>query len=330
MLRLIALALLTVFSYFSLKKVLNKSLTDKKNNYNCLEREYENGVRENLRLKTENSVLEKSVEDTIALYDITKEIRRTLDEGEIFKIFKEHLRKYIQAGDALLLKADADLTKYKDHILFPLVIENDIIGYLASSGIQPQDKDKFHILAQQFLAGVRGALLFKKVQGLTIIDNLTQVFNRRYFLKRFSEELERSKRLGYKLSFLMIDTDYFKDFNDKYGHLVGDAILRDISKTIKETIRQVDFMGRYGGEELSVVLTETDKGPARLAAERIRQAIASKHFTVYDEDLRVTISIGISTFPEDTGDAMALIDKADKALYQAKQSGRNRVCVYES
>ena len=128
----------------------------------------------------------------------------------------------------------------------------------------------------------------------------------------------------------MVDLDHFKSFNDNYGHLVGDAILKEAAKIIQATIRQIDFLGRYGGEELSVILTETDKGQASLAAERIRQAVASKPFLVYDEGLKVTISIGISTFPEDAEKVSDLIDKADKALYLAKQSGRNKVCLYEA
>ncbi|MBU1726122.1 MAG: GGDEF domain-containing protein, partial [Candidatus Omnitrophica bacterium] len=121
--------------------------------------------------------------------------------------------------------------------------------------------------------------------------------------------------------------DHFKEFNDNYGHLVGDAILRDVARVIKENIRQIDFMGRYGGEELSLALAETDRRQAHFAAERIRKAIEARRFRVYDEDLSVTISIGISTFKNDVKDTSALIEKADKALYQAKETGRNKVCA---
>ena len=124
----------------------------------------------------------------------------------------------------------------------------------------------------------------------------------------------------------MVDIDHFKDYNDRYGHLVGDAILREVSKTIKDNTRQIDLTGRYGGEEFSIILTETDKEQARFAAQRIREAVESKPIRVYDEDLKVTISIGISTYPLDAKNMQALIDKADSALYKAKQTGRNKVC----
>jgi diguanylate cyclase (GGDEF)-like protein len=211
-------------------------------------------------------------------------------------------------------------------MILPLNIDKIKIGYLAARNVKEEDKDKFNILAQQFLVGMKRSLLYKRVQELAITDSLTQLFSRRYFLERFEEELKRSKKFKLMLSFLMIDIDRFKEFNDRYGHLVGDAILREVSRTIKENTRQVDFMGRYGGEELSIVLTDTDKKQAYFAAERIRAAVESELMHVYDEDLKATISIGISSFPDDALEVKTLIEKADKALYLAKQQGRNRIC----
>jgi len=217
---------------------------------------------------------------------------------------------------------------HEGSLVFPLVIQQDTIGYLIASQIREEDKERFQILAQQFLIGLKRALLYKKMQELAITDSLTQLFSRRHFLDRFKEELNRSRKFKYSFSFLMVDIDKFKDFNDKYGHLVGDAILREVSRTIKETIRQIDFVGRYGGEELSVILVETDKEQARFAAERLRQAVEAKNIRVYDEELKVTISIGIATFSRGSETADKLIESADKALYAAKQAGRNRVCAY--
>jgi diguanylate cyclase (GGDEF)-like protein len=330
MLHLSVLILLTVSLAVFLKKMLDKNFKERKANYERLNLEYEKGLQENLRLKKGNSDLEKSVDEIIALYDMTKDIRRILDEDKIFKLFKDYLEKYIKVGDACLLSADADLLQYKRHTILPLVIEKETIGYVVASDLREEQKDKFNILAQQFLAGFRGAHLFKKVQDLTTIDSLTQISNRRYFLDRFNEELEHSKKFKLKLSFLMADIDNFKDFNDNCGHLVGDAIIREVTGAIKENIRLIDLIGRYGGEELSVVLTETDKEHARFTAERIRQVIERRHLSFYNEELKVTISIGVSTFPDDAFDALSLIDKADHALYQAKQAGRNKVCAYEA
>ena len=193
-----------------------------------------------------------------------------------------------------------------------------------------EDNEKFYILSQQFLLGIKRAVLYQDVQELAITDSLTGVFNRRYYLERFKEELERSKKFNYKFCCLMVDIDYFKDYNDRYGHILGDAILRELAKTIQENTRQIDLIGRYGGEEFSIILSETDKDAATLAAGSIRQAVEYKPIRAYDEELKIRVSIGISTFPDDGQDIETLIDRADSALYQAKQAGRNKVCVYGS
>lgn len=325
---LFILTLLTIFLSIRLKKILDKSFIKTKDNYQHLESEYDKLSLRSKRLKEDSSVLEKSAEETIALYDITKEVCKFLDEGKVFSNFCELINRYIEVSDCKFIKNEADLSQYNNYTVLPLNIDKNTLGYLVANEIKEQDKERFYILAGQFLLGIKRAILYQKVQELAITDSLTGVFSRRYLLERFNEEMERSKKFKFNFSFLMIDIDHFKDYNDRYGHLVGDAILREISKTIKENIRQIDLVGRYGGEEFSVILSETDKYGARFVAERIRQAIEYGSIKVYDEDLKVTISIGISTFPDDAKDIQILIDRADWALYRAKQTGRNRVCVF--
>lgn len=325
---ILLLVLLTVFLYIRLRKILEWNFANAKNNHERIQNEYDRLFRQNAKLKQDNVVLEKTADEIIVLYDITKEICKYLDTQKVFLSFKEQLDKYIEVVDCKLLESDADLSAYGNYAVLPLKIDDKPVGYLAANIINEKDKDKFHILAQQFILGMGRALLYQKVQEMAVTDSLTQVFSRRYFLERFNEEIERSRKFKYYFSFLMVDIDHFKDYNDHYGHLVGDAILRDVSKTIKENIRQIDLMGRYGGEEFTIVLTETDKKEAQFAAERIRRAIEDKTIKVYDEDLKVTISIGISAFPQDSEESQALIDRADEAMYRAKQTGRNKVYVY--
>ena len=124
----------------------------------------------------------------------------------------------------------------------------------------------------------------------------------------------------------MLDIDNFKQFNDRYGHLVGDSILRQVSKTISQAVRQIDFIGRYGGEEIAVVLAETSHQQASFAAERIRQSIVAEAIKAYDEELTVTVSIGVATFPDNALNMQNLIEMADQALYLAKETGKNKVC----
>jgi diguanylate cyclase (GGDEF)-like protein len=311
-----------------LKKILNKILDRVKNNQDRIKNNYEELFLENAKIKNDNSVLQKSLDETIAIYNITKDICSSLDENKVFSNFRNQVGNYIQISDCKLLKQGADLSLYQNHMLLPLNIDKASLGYLVVSQIKEEEKDKFHILFQQFLLGIKRALLYQKVQELAIEDGLTGVFSRRYLLERMKEELERSRKFKLKFSFLMVDVDYFKSYNDRYGHLVGDAILKDIASVIKEGIRQIDLVGRYGGEEFSIILAETDKEQARFIAERIRQAIENRIIKVYDENLKVTISIGISVFPENADSVLTLIDKSDHALYRAKQTGRNRICIF--
>ncbi|MCM8789794.1 MAG: GGDEF domain-containing protein [Candidatus Omnitrophica bacterium] len=256
--------------------------------YNRLKTETENYVKEIQQLKEQNLKLQNCCEKTIALYEMTKEVCRTLDEEQIFKVFEERAFE-----------------------------------------LDKKDDEKFEILAHQFALGFKRAVLYKKVQESAITDSLTRTLTRRYFLQRFDEELERSKKFSLTFSLLLVDIDRFKEYNDYYGHLVGDVVLREVSATaIKLGIREIDLMARYGGDEFLLLLTETDKAGAKFVAERIRQTIEARQFRAYDEILKSTISVGIASFPEDSLDKQSLIDKADRALYQAKQAGRNKICIY--
>ena len=327
MLNIILFLVITIaFSLFC-REVFSHRLKRQETDYACLLNELNHEIDLKESLNIENNLLNKRFDDTLALYELTKDICKSLDEEKVFTIFNKNLKKHISIGDCRYIKDSADLIKYKNYMILPLNLEgNQIAGYLAVDRILETDKEKFGILAQQFLIGLRRALLYQKVQGLTITDVLTSVYCRRYFLERFSEELKRSKKNKLCLTFLMIDIDNFKQFNDRYGHLVGDAILRQVSKTISLAVRQIDFIGRYGGEEISVVLAETNKEQANFAAERIRQAIASQVIKVYDEELKATVSIGVSTFPSNALNMQDLIEMADQALYLAKETGKNKVC----
>ena len=328
MLYLSSLFFLTLVLYFSIKAVIAKFEPKRSAELKNLKFEFDKLDRINQELKEENSLLDSEITQILGLYNISKDMSRELDESKIFHIFKERINDYVSVKDCNFLDKEADLKSYEGYVNFPLIINNEITGYLVASNIAEKDKYRFQILAQQFLIMVKRAFLYKNILELAFMDGLTQIFSRRHLLERFKEELKRSRKFKHNLSFLMVDIDKFKGFNDKYGHLVGDAILREVSKAVKDNIRQIDFAGRYGGEELSIVLPETDKEQALLAAERIRQAIEIRDVKAYDEELKVTVSIGIATFPGDADDSDPLIEAADKALYLAKNAGRNRVCAY--
>jgi diguanylate cyclase (GGDEF)-like protein len=159
------------------------------------------------------------------------------------------------------------------------------------------------------------------LEDMSITDMLTGIFNRRHVMSRFIEEFKKAKRLARGLSCIMIDIDHFKNINDKYGHLVGDAALREVASRIKNAVRIYDVLGRYGGEEFLVVLPDTDLADATALAERIRQRVKD----ISAEDVSITISLGVTCL-QDKNDSMDdMIKKADTALYQAKAAGRDRV-----
>jgi len=162
-------------------------------------------------------------------------------------------------------------------------------------------------------------------------DSLTGLLNSRAISQRLEEELIRSRRYHSDLSCMMLDVDYFKTINDRFGHQRGDQILKRVAKTIKGCLRRSDIVGRYGGDEFFVILTETKSQNAKVAAERVRQLIASLAFTSSSRvPLKLRISIGISGFPSEKVKSFKdLISIADQALYQAKKAGRDRVVLAE-
>jgi len=164
-----------------------------------------------------------------------------------------------------------------------------------------------------------------KLVQMTKVDSLTGVYNRRYLDTRLAEEMERSRRHGNPLSLFLLDIDYFKVINDSHGHLCGDYTLRTISELLKKTVRTSDILSRYGGEEFCCVMPETTLVQALVLAERCREQIAVSPFSCTDQLTRITVSIGVTT--QAGGDTLEqMIKRADDCLYQAKRTGRNRVC----
>jgi diguanylate cyclase (GGDEF)-like protein len=175
------------------------------------------------------------------------------------------------------------------------------------------------------------ALENARLYELAMVDGLTGLFVRRYFDARLDEEIERSKRFGSDFSVVMMDIDDFKRLNDTYGHTVGDRLLRGIAETVRRHMRAVDTAARYGGEEFAMILPRTTMIDAYNQAERIRQQLADYRLTADDTVLSVTASFGIASYPESGADgAEALIRLADRALYRAKRTGKNRVELYWS
>lgn len=166
--------------------------------------------------------------------------------------------------------------------------------------------------------------LSRRLSHLSSHDALTGLYNRRALLDRLSEEFSRARRLDHPLCCLMIDLDYFKKLNDRYGHLIGDAVLIEVASRLKITVRLGDVIGRLGGEEFLAILPETHAAEAIQLAERVRASVADKPFVVGEQSIRLRISVGVTEMELDD-DPRKMIARCDDALYMAKSAGRNQV-----
>jgi len=217
----------------------------------------------------------------------------------------------------------------------PFVVQNQVIGFFCaySSGGDFLDPERFtnlQIFFNQISIGLQKALLYEKVQRLSITDGLTRLFSHRYFRLRLDEELILVKRYTSQLSLLILDIDHFKRYNDSYGHVAGDQVLMETAKILKEICDVTHLVARYGGEEMVVLVPEATKEQGLELAERIRAGMDEHVFKVGKESTRVTVSVGVACYPQDATTAVDLIAQADKALYVAKEGGRNRVVGYRS
>lgn len=183
-----------------------------------------------------------------------------------------------------------------------------------------------HFLQDQASLAFENAARFASARNLLYIDELTGLFNYRYLDLALERELKRAERYGSSVALLFIDLDYFKDVNDTHGHLVGSRVLGEVGTLLKKSVRDVDLVIRYGGDEYTIILVETDAPSAAVVAERIRSTIESHAFLEGSGyGIHLTVCIGYACFPDDTRSKIELLDVADKAMYRGKFSGRNTV-----
>jgi diguanylate cyclase (GGDEF)-like protein len=179
----------------------------------------------------------------------------------------------------------------------------------------------------KFIAGGNiEAAYHDEIYKLTTMDGLTQIHNRRYFDEQLDRELSRSRRYERVLSLVMMDIDHFKQINDRHGHLAGDYVLKQLASVVSTRIRREDVFARFGGEEFGVILPEIDLQSARLFAEKVRHLVSKQLFTFDKNSIPVTVSLGVATLLPEHRAAAELVSAADEKLYEAKTSGRNRVC----
>jgi diguanylate cyclase (GGDEF)-like protein len=219
----------------------------------------------------------------------------------------------------------------------PMKYKDKVVGVLNFSrpGVNAFPDSEVNFLtsvANQAAVAIINASLHQTTVELSITDQLTSVFNRRYFDRKLNEEVQAASRYGASVSMVILDIDHFKAFNDRNGHLAGDDALQRVAEVLMNKTRRVDTVARYGGEEFCVILPKIRKKNAFDVAEKLRKAVQNTRFPGEEGQPggKLTISLGISAFPEDGAEPQALIDAADIALYHSKRTGRNRAILFEA
>jgi diguanylate cyclase (GGDEF)-like protein len=211
----------------------------------------------------------------------------------------------------------------------PLVFEENLLGILWIWGqnLTKADLPVMSIFAKQIGISLERARLFQEVQSLALTDSLTGLHNRRNLFEVGRVEFARAHRMNRAFCCMMLDLDHFKQINDNYGHPIGDQVIKEFARRCKTSVREVDLVGRYGGEELVIFLPETDRKIAIQVAERLRTSIAAAPIRIADQEICMTVSIGVAAKDENTLQLETLIARADQAMYIAKHKGRNRVAI---
>ncbi|MBN1384469.1 MAG: diguanylate cyclase [Elusimicrobia bacterium] len=221
-------------------------------------------------------------------------------------------------------------------VSIPLIIDKGVIGVInmndSHEGKPPEELVRKATIAVEHLASsIATSNAYKKIQKLSITDELTGLYNRRYWNMRLNKEFVRAKRYNHNLCCIMIDIDHFKSINDRYGHQCGDFILKEMAAVLSENIRKSDVICRYGGEEFCVLAVETEIKGALELAEKLRKAIKEHQFNYSVIFLRLTISLGVCVYPNDGVSVVEdIVRIADEMLYKAKEAGRDRIVNFSS
>ncbi len=300
-------------------------------------------------------VLREKLSRYLVLSEVSLKLTTTLKQERIYSIIKEYLKQIFPGKKIIITTGEGNeysrwvkskgssllvgnigkdyrfSTQDQDFVSLiecPLLRRQEVFGTLrVESGeemFSPQDLRMLGTVAAISTIALGKARLFSRIQELSVRDSLTGLFTHKYFKERIDEEIRRSARFKEEFSLLMMDIDKFKDFNDYFGHRAGDRVLKKVAAAVKESVRETDIVGRYGGEEFSVLLLNIQKEDAREIAENIRKKIEGLHFDFDGKEVGVTVTIGGSSFPENpTGEA--ILKNADQAMYKGKRSGRNKV-----
>ncbi len=217
-----------------------------------------------------------------------------------------------------------------EHII-PFIFEGHLLGgvaFFSKDKVDYKENPFYETFKNELSTILKMKYLYSEVEILSVTDGLTGLYNRRHFEYNIEREFLRAKRYKNDLSIAILDIDFFKNVNDTYGHQYGDFVLKEVANLMKDSFRKTDMLYRYGGEELVIIMPETSLENAAIPAERLREKISKNNFIYNDIKIKLTVSIGISTMDERFSNQKEIVETADRALYNAKQTGRNKVVIY--
>ncbi len=256
------------------------------------------------------------------------------------KLFKDSIEKDVRNSTKVIIRKKPDLTgeagrvlrDYESFVIAPLIINNIHSGFLIllskrfPETFSPIEIENILFLTEQAALSFENADKYSEAKGLAMVDSLTELYNARYLEVALDREIKRSKRTSNPFTVLFMDLDYFKKVNDSHGHLVGSRVLVEVGKLLTRVVREVDSVIRYGGDEYTIILADTDHNIAMIVAERIRKKVEENVFLKNEGlNLKITVSIGLASFPMHAKDKDDLLEIADHAMYYGKETSRNTV-----
>ncbi len=261
------------------------------------------------------------------LNDISKDFFKTMEEKKNIKNSKFEVVKMLLGKES-----DYSISDFTSKIIIPLIFDKKLIGgicFYTRHDIEYSSFRFFDIMISELLAIFKMKYQYTEKEFMSVLDGLTGLYNRRQFEISIEQEFNRSKRHPTDFSLAILDIDFFKKVNDTYGHQYGDYVLKTVADILKQSFRKTDLIYRYGGEEMVIIMPETNIEGASIPVQRLRKLVEDYDFEYNGTKTKVTVSIGISMNYQSFTSPADILKSADDALYKAKESGRNRVVIHE-
>ncbi len=279
-------------------------------------------------------VIEKDGELAVTTSQGIRHVNKILESDHVKSVFRSESRLRLGLPEDIYVEGVLIEFRPREVVIEPILYKDFMLGLIILASADPYSHNaisRLGLFGQNLAMALHNSLLFDRLERLAALDPLTGIYNRRFGLTRLHEEFGRALRMKVPLGLMMIDLDHFKQINDLYGHLTGDRVLIRLTKAARNVIREGDIMVRYGGEEFLGILPGASRKDVLDIADRLRRIVAETSVANGEDIIKVTVSIGGASYPEnDAANEIGLIERADQALYSAKDSGRDCVVMASS